>query len=115
MSHRIVDVWKLIWPNGIAEADYEPAYRMLELVEDLQKAKPVKAKRATRKFKPRIVASEGFFTTDQVAKNLGVSKETVYAIIRKGAIHATHKGKDRRSGLLISKESLEQYKKSKVA
>lgn len=110
MSHAIVDVWKLLWPNGINTSDYEAAYKMAELVTAVQNTSV-----EPTEFKPHIVEQTDFLTTQEAAKTLGLTKESVYAIVRSGKISATHKGKDPRSGLLISRSSLAQYKKSRTA
>jgi excisionase family DNA binding protein len=98
------------------ESDFETAAKMAELITNTNPPRVVKpTKRVTKKFKPQLVADANHLTTDQVAKTLGVAKETVYAAVRTGKLSATHKGKDPRSGLLISKDSLEQFKKSRAA
>lgn len=111
MSNKIVDVWKLLWPNGISKANYERAVKMVGFVEKLRQPKSVKIK----EFKPRLVPDEGYMTTEQVSKSLGVTKDVVYIAVKKGHLSATHKGKSPKSGLLISKGSFEQYKKDRVA
>jgi excisionase family DNA binding protein len=99
----------------MSESDFEMAAKVAELVETATTHRTTKPK-TVRKFKPRLVAADGNrLTTDQVAKTLGVAKETVYAAVRTGKLSATHKGKDPRSGLLISKDSMEQFRKSRAA
>lgn len=113
MSPIIVNVWKLLWPDGIIVSDYEKAFKMFEILETLHEPQTVKEKIIER-LKPISVSNSGYLTTEQVAKDIGVTKDTIYFAVKKGYLAATHKGKSAKSGLMISKDSLENYKKKRA-
>lgn len=109
MRNTTVDMWKILWPNGISVGQYERAFKILGFVEKFRPPRAIQIKH--KKFKPKLVPDIDYLTPTQASKALGVSKDVIYWAVKKGHMSATRKNNSPRSGLMISKESFEQYKK----
>jgi len=88
---------------------------MAELIETIQNKSILVKRKAVKVFKPKLVPDATHLTAGQAAKILGLARETVYIAIRNGKLNAAFKGKNSRGGILITKDSLEQFKKARAA
>lgn len=96
MSDRILDVWRLLWPDGMPAEEYEKALNMARLV-NIAAAPPGKS-----------APPDEAVTTQEAARELGVTVNGVLGMVKRGGLRAFKVG----SRLAIRRTDLAEFLKT---
>lgn len=82
MENKILDVWRLLWPDGVPASEYERALAVTQLADG---APPV----PRQIFPPTSPPKARELSTIKAAKLLGVSRSYIQKMVARGELKPT--------------------------
>lgn len=103
MDSRVLEVWRLAWPNGIPPHEYETALQFASLTRIIGREPDAPPERAS-------ITPADAITAQEAAKILGVSPATVYLWAKTGKLKPQQGER-----LVFSRKDVDAFKATRAA